>query len=108
MPASTIPRGNILYSVILGVPFSPVSVGANTTAEQTLTVQGLQLGDLVQVTKPTNQAGIGIVNSRVSAANTLALTFANTTGGGIVPTAGEVYIIEVNRPENLPLPTAFV
>ena len=105
---STLPRGNIVLAMILGVPLTPASVGANTTAEQTFTVQGLQLGDQVMVTKPTTQAGLGIVNSRVSAANTLAITFSNNTGGGITPTAGETYIVELNRPENIPLPSAVV
>jgi hypothetical protein len=103
-----IARGNISLAMILGVALSPASVGANTTAEQTFTVNGLVVGDQVAVTKPTTQAGIGIVNSRVSAANTLAITFSNNTGGGIVPTAAEVYVIEVNRPSNLPLPTQIV
>lgn len=109
MPGSaTAARGNIQLAGIYGATLSPSAVGANTTAEQTFTVTGLLVGDIVSVTKPTTQAGIGIVNSRVSAANTLAIAFSNNTGGGITPTAGEVYIIELNRPENLPLPTAVV
>lgn len=103
---STIPRGNIVLSMLLGVPLSPAAVGANTTAEQTFTVLGLLPGDEVQVSKPTTQAGIGIVNARVSAANTLAITFSNNTGGGITPTAGETYAVAVNRPENTTLPSA--
>lgn len=103
-----IPRGNISLAMIIGVALTPSSVGANTTAEQTFTVNGLIVGDQVAVTKPTNQAGLGIVNSRVSANNTLAITFSNNTGGGITPTAGEVYVIELNRPSNLPLPTQIV
>lgn len=105
---SDIARGNIALSMLLGVAFSPAAVGANTTAEQTFTVQGLQVGDEVNVTKPTTQAGLGIVNARVTAANTLGITFSNNTGGGITPTAGETYVIAVNRPTNLPLPTAIV
>lgn len=103
--AADLPRGNISLAMIIGVALTPSAVGANTTAEQTFTVNGLLVGDQVAVTKPTTQAGLGIVNSRVSAANTLAITFSNNTGGGITPTAGEVYVIELNRPSNLPLPT---
>lgn len=76
-----------LYSQSL----SPVSVAANTTAEQTFTVTGLTTTDVVQVNKPTAQAGLGIVGMRVSAANTLAITFSNNTGTPIVPTAAETY-----------------
>ena len=103
---SDLARGNIANQFLLGVALSPAAVGANTTAEQTFTVQGLLVGDEVNVSKPTTQAGIGIVNARVSAANTLAITFSNNTGGGLTPTAGEVYVIAVNRPSNLPLPSA--
>ncbi len=111
MPSSDLARGNILYSTLLGVPLTPVAVGANTTAEQTFTVSGLQVGDVIaSITKPTAQAGLGIVGARVSAANTLAITFSNNTGGGITPTAGQVYTLLVARPSNpaSPLPAQFV
>jgi hypothetical protein len=90
--------GNIALDVLLGATLSPSAVSANTTAEQTFTVTGLQVGDIVNVTKPTAQAGLGIVGSRVSAANTLAITFSNNTGGSITPTASETYVVNVVRP----------
>lgn len=105
---TTLARGNIAISMILGVTISPASVAANTTAEQTFTVNGLAVGDAVTIIKPTTQAGLGIVNVRVSAANTLAIAFSNNTGSPIVPTAGETYTLCVDRPEYLPLPTAIV
>ena len=67
------------------------AVSTITTSEQTVTVAGLNVGDAVVVNKPTHQAGLGIVNARVSAANTLAITFMNTTAGSITPTASEIY-----------------
>jgi hypothetical protein len=105
---SDISRGNIALSMLLGVPLTPSAVSANTTAEQTFTVRGLVAGDEVQVSKPTTQAGLGIVNARVSAADTLAITFSNNTGGGITPTAGETYVVAVNRPTGTPLPSSIV
>jgi len=108
MPSTNVVRGNLVFSALLGVPLSPASVGANTTAEQTFTVRGLLVGDFVNVTKPTTQAGLGIVNARVSATDTLAVTFSNNTGGGIVPTAGEIYLVNVDRPENITLPTSLL
>lgn len=112
MPSSDLARGNIQYSTLIGPTLSPVSVAANTTAEQALTVQGLLLGDvIVAINKPTAQAGLGIVGARVSAANTIAVTFSNNTGAPIVPTAGEVYKLLIARPSNPPslaLPTQFV
>lgn len=76
-----------LYTAAL----TPSLVGANTTAEQTFTVTGLTTSDVVAVNKPTAQAGLGIVGARVSATNTLAITFSNNTGSGITPTAAETY-----------------
>ena len=101
MNPSTIARGNVSGLWILSITISPSSVAANTTVEQTFTVGGLQIGDFVEVNKPSAQAGMGIVNSRVSAASTLAITFSNNTASPIVPTANEVYSLEVTRPENL-------
>lgn len=91
--------GNIPKQSVLSVTLSPTSVSANTTAEQTFTVNGLLVGDMAVVTKPTTQAGLGVVNSRVSAANTLAITFSNNTASPIVPTANEVYFVLVSRPD---------
>jgi hypothetical protein len=50
----------------------------------------------VSVSKPSANAGLGVVNARVSAANTLALTFMNATGGAINPGA-ETYKIVGTR-----------
>lgn len=72
---------------------TPVSVAANTTAEQVFTVTGLVAGSPVWINKTTSaQPGLGIVGVRVSAANTLAVTYANSTSSAIVPNA-EQYII---------------
>lgn len=98
---TTISRGNIAGSFIVSTTLSPVSVAWTTTTEQTFTVTGLQLGDFINVSKPTTQPGLGIVNSRVSAANTLAVTFQNVSSATITPTAAELYTLSVDRPDNL-------
>jgi hypothetical protein len=68
------------YSVAVDL----ASVGANTTAEQDVTVTGLLAGDIVLcVNKPTGSAGAGIVNARVKAADVLAVTLVNATAGAI-------------------------
>lgn len=107
---SDISLGNMQLDMLLGVTLSPASVAANTSAEQTFTVNGLVAGDVLVVQKPTAQAGLGIVGWRVSAQSTLAITFGNFTASPIVPTAAEVYLVNVNRRENFdqPLPTAVV
>lgn len=67
------------------VTLDPESVSANTTEEQTFTVEGAREGDGVIVTKPTHTAGLGIANARVSATDTVAITYMNATGSAIDP-----------------------
>lgn len=90
--------GNTASVNIVTVTFNPASVATITTAEQTVTVPGVLLGDIVFVSKPTLTAGLGIAGARVSANNTVAITFVNPTAGAI-DAASEVYTILVVRPE---------
>ena len=99
-PSNT-PQGNIDGNWLLGVTLSPISVAPNTGAEQTFTVSGLKVGDFVDVAKPTVQGGLSLGNARVSAANTLAVEFVNSTAATITPTASEVYAVSVIRTNNL-------
>jgi hypothetical protein len=92
--------GNVMALGVASVALSPAAASANTTGEQTFTVPGLRVGDIiVGVSKPTAQAGLGIVGARVTAANTVGITFSNNTAGGITPTAGETYSITWLRPD---------
>lgn len=72
---------------------TPAAVAASTTAEQVFTVSGVRTGTVVAVNKPTSQAGLDIVNARVSANNQLAITFVNVTAGVLTPTAAETYTV---------------
>ena len=92
--------GNIVKASVISVTLSPALVAANTTAEQTFTVNGLQIADWVGVSKPTTQAGLAVTGARVSAANTLAIAFGNFTASGITPTASQVYSVMVVRPDS--------
>lgn len=92
------PTASDIYSVvgIRGVPklsltASPAAVAANTTVEQTFALTGLQTGHLVQVSKPTAQAGLDILGCRIVSNNVLGITFGNYTSSAITPTASEVY-----------------
>lgn len=89
--------GNLQAEYLLSIPLTPAAVGANTTAEQSFTVNGILPGDFIEVNKPTVQAGLGIINTR-AALNTLYIGFANTTGASITPTAGEAYQVCISRP----------
>lgn len=98
---SGILMGNLLSFGVISVTLSPALIAANTSAEQTFTVPGLKVGDFVDVNKPTAQAGLAIFGERVSAADTLAITFGNFTGSGITPTASQVYLVRWARPESV-------
>lgn len=92
-------HGNVFAMGVLNAVLSPVSVAANTTAEQLFTVTGLRLGDVVFVNKPTTQAGLGVVGVR-AAVDTLSITYSNNTAGAIVPTFGETYRVTYVRPDS--------
>ncbi len=76
---------------------TPVSVGAAVAAEQTFTVTGLAVGDIVVVNPAPTGNATALCSARVSATNTLALTYVNPTAGGLVPGAG-TYTILAYRP----------
>jgi len=79
------------------VPQSFTAVPTISTSEQTVVVPGVEVGDFVSVTKPTAQTGLIVGQARVSAKNTVAITFGNPTAGGITPTASEVYMVQHTR-----------
>lgn len=73
---------------------TPVSVAANTTAEQQFTVTPIPAGATLVINKPSHQTGLAIAGCRVSAANTIQITYENLSAVAITPTA-EVYTIGV-------------
>ena len=73
---------------------TPASVGAGAQAEQTFTVTGLATTDKIVCNPfPNAVANVVLTGYRVSATNTLAVTYNNSTGGGLTPTAGTWNII---------------
>lgn len=94
--ASMVPFGNVQGLAVVGVTLTPALVSANTSAEQTFTVAGLLVGDHVTVNPPSLTAGSAIVSARVSAANTLAISWGNFTSSNKTPPAG-VYSVCVHR-----------
>jgi hypothetical protein len=94
--------GNLLATGVASLTLSPAEVAINTTVEQTFSFPGVRTSDvIVGVSKPTTQAGLGIVGYRVTAADTIGITFANVTGGAITPTASQVYLVTWARPESV-------
>ena len=90
--------GNIQSSWILTVTLTPAATGATTTLEQTFTVNGLQVGDIISISPQfAITTLVTIENARVSATNTLAVAFNNSTAGSLTYPSG-IYSLEVNRP----------
>jgi hypothetical protein len=107
MASTTINRGNVATTIVMTATITPAATGATTSAEQSFTIPGLQVGD--QVSALQYQGAwtvlVDIVNLRVSAANTLGVSFQNSTGGSLTAPSG-TYLLEVNRPELASLPTS--
>lgn len=99
--------GNIAKMYACAVTFDPAAVATITTAEQTVTVVGVKVGDFVIAMKPSITTGVTIGNVRVSAADTIAIQFVNPTAGSVNP-ASETWQFLVFRPEPSSLPASFV
>ena len=102
MTGTTLSRGNILKQFVQQPTLTPTTVTVSISAEQSFTVIGLLLGDVVEVccnVAPTN--GVSVSNARVSANNTMMVMFGNTATSAQLPTAG-VYNVIVSRPEGTP------
>ena len=91
--------GNISNEWVLVItPGLTTSVTANTSVEISVTVTGLQVYDLIEINKLNHVAGLSVGNTRVSAANTLAIQMVNSTASPIALQAGDQYLIGVTRP----------
>lgn len=112
MPGSNrVAQGNLIYDAVIAptsaagavagtLAWSAATVNANTTAELTTTIRGLLPGDVVDLylNSAVMTTGLQIANVRVSAVDTLAVTWVNGTGGGLtVPTA--TWLANISRPE---------
>ncbi len=80
------------YSVSIDL----ASIPANSESVQTFTITGLSVSDVIVVNKPSNTAGLDMVQQWVSAADTLSLKFRNATGSPI-NAAAETYKIITTR-----------
>lgn len=96
--STLLPRGNVARLFAVAVTFNPAAVATITTAEQTVTVTGVKVGDFIIAMKPTLTTGVTIGNVRVSAVDTIAVQFVNPTAGSVDP-ASETWQFLVIRPE---------
>ena len=91
--AESLQRGEAVVSIA----FTAAEVAAATAAEQTITINGVAVGDMVSVSPPANTKKTACASARVSAANTVALMFVNPTSGALTPDAG-TYLLRITRP----------
>lgn len=83
------------------------SVAANTSEEETFSLPGVKVGDLILVQKGNLEAGIILGSARVEADDVVTVEVINTTAGAI-DDASEVMTVLIIRPElnNGVLPSA--
>lgn len=93
------PVGNLWKMGVFNISLSPKTVAATTTSEQTFSATGIGLltTDFVSVNLPTPQAGLFIAGARVSAADTLSITFGNTTNTASISPVTATYQVFVAR-----------
>jgi hypothetical protein len=99
--SSGIIGGNTFAICAVSVNINPASVAAATSAEQSFTVPGVLLGDIVVVVPPsTLNAGLGVSHARSTGVDTVAIRFFNATAGALDPAAAD-YVFLVTRPESI-------
>jgi len=103
--SSGVLAGNTFGSYMLQASLTPAAVATITTAEQTFTVPGVRPNDIVFVNPPSLVAGVSIATARVSANDTVAITFVNPTAASVTPASGTylfaVFTPEARRPQSI-------
>ena len=74
---------------------TPASVSPATAAEQTFTVTGLTTADKVFMNPAATGNATGVCSCRVTASNTIGITFVNPTAGSLTPGAGTYTFVAI-------------
>lgn len=72
------------------------SISANTTAELTQAVTGVETGDVVVVSAPSLESGL-VATAYASAADEVTIRVANVTAGGIDPADQTFYVTVIKQ-----------
>lgn len=89
--------GNVISIEVRNIVLDMPQISANTTEENTFTVDDLLPGDFVAVSKSDLDVGIIYGSSRVSAVNTLAIQCTNPTAGAVDPASETVKLLVVRN-----------
>ena len=102
--SSTIPRGNEQFDTVLYLPTVTIpNCNANTATNQTVTVLGVQLGDMISWNQISGFVTALLVdNIYVSSANTLTFTWTNNTVGNLTGNGTAAFLIGVVRCDVIP------
>jgi len=84
--------------ILLLTPNLTTSIPANSSAEISVTVNGVLLSDFVEVNKQNHVAGLSVGNSRVTAVNTIAIQMVNSTASPIALQTTDQYLVSIERP----------
>lgn len=112
MPGATqLSRGNEILDTLIYLPSVPVpNVNTQTSANQTVTVNGVQPGDYFDWSvQSTGVAGLFITNCYCATVNVLTFTWFNGTTGNLTSNANQAMVLELVRCDVVPyttLPTA--
>lgn len=86
--------GSTTISAIYHTSFSlgPLSaVPANSTAEVTFSAPGVRANDVLFISTPLYQVGLGIAGVRSNQNDIISVTFINPTGASVTPVPGQTY-----------------
>jgi hypothetical protein len=86
---------NIPYIRYYDVSFDPASVPANSFSRQNITVSGITTNDIIIVNPPTLTSNLEMISYRVSAVDTVTITFENRSGSSIDESSGVYRIIAI-------------
>jgi hypothetical protein len=108
MSSTTVTRGNSHETFYIAPSLTPTQVAPNTTSNQTFSLPGLQLTDIIMAQGFTSNQTAGIVISECDCltANVLTIQFANVATASATPQTG-IYEFQIVRAEG-PLPTTAV
>jgi hypothetical protein len=98
MPSTTINRGNILSTTIIGPSLTPAQTAAYTSAVQTFNVAGLLAGDLITVVGHSGAQTAGMFIAECDCYNNgvISIQFVNVTASPATAVSGNYYFM-VNR-----------
>ncbi len=93
MPVVATAAGGSLVTATL----APAEVATIVVAAQTLTLTGVEAGDnIICVSTPITNS-VAVVGTKVTAANTISMSFVNPTAGALTPTAGAYVFLVIKH-----------